>query len=326
MDQFGVRSGAQVRRDFRFLLTRRVQGKGFGFGISSLGLIRPDLSLPAYAGYVRQDGIAAIYNFFDTVNGGRQYRNRVTRRTARDFRGGRLSYDDHDGTDFVCPPGITLPAAAPGVLSAVRDSWLRGGLTAIVDHGNGLVTQYSHLSAVVVETGQPLLRGQTVGLSGVSGVDMTSFFPWVPPHVHFMVWMRGRPVDPFRPRSEHLSADPLWHGGTPTAAAGPLPSDPPPPTLSDIAVDRQRLEETVATCRDPDIRAVLARAETDASRLALCEDSLHHERFAWPSDPDPDPDTLRPAADAPSVRLSLPLPAGTYVTARPADLPWTRPG
>ena len=42
---------------------------------------------------------------------GTSYEVTVTRRRMRDWRGGRLSYDEHDGTDFVCPPGSPLCAA-----------------------------------------------------------------------------------------------------------------------------------------------------------------------------------------------------------------------
>ena len=64
-----------------------------------------------------------------------------------------------------------------------RDNWLRGGLTLCIDHGEGVVTQYTHLTSVICEPGQRVERGERIALSGVSGLDMTQFFPWVPPHV-----------------------------------------------------------------------------------------------------------------------------------------------
>ena len=94
--------------------------------------------MPAYRGLVPEDGRAPIFNLFDRVGGGWSFTQRVTRRAVRDYRGGRLSYDEHDGTDFVCPVGTPLVAAAPGQVVLIRDRWLRGGLTIAVDHGENL--------------------------------------------------------------------------------------------------------------------------------------------------------------------------------------------
>jgi murein DD-endopeptidase MepM/ murein hydrolase activator NlpD len=141
LDQFGVRSGQQVLRDVGTMLRILGTGRRSVLGLSTAGFFRPDLSLPAYAGFLPKDGLSPIYNFFDRTGGGRDFGPVVTRKTCRDYRGGRLTYDEHDGTDFVCPPGTPLAAAAPGVVVAVRDRFLRGGLTACVDHGAGVVTQ-----------------------------------------------------------------------------------------------------------------------------------------------------------------------------------------
>ncbi|MFH2006398.1 MAG: M23 family metallopeptidase [bacterium] len=322
-ERFGIRGPPQVCHDLCHLVTRRFAGGGFELDPSSLGLVRPDLSWPAYLGLVPSDGVAPIFNLFDRVNGGKTYRNRVTRRACRDFRGGRLTYDDHDGTDFVIPIGTVLGAAAPGVLVSVRDRWLRGGLTATVDHGEGVTTQYSHLCRVIARIGQPLARGDTVGLSGASGVDMTSLFPWVPPHLHFMLWHHGRPVDPFAPPPGETGEESWWAGDAATTASGTRPDDPPPPTLHDVVLDPGALDALIAQCGDKDVRVELARTLHEPTRLAICEDSLHHERYAWPAGLDPRP--LRPLSRPPTVRISLPLPHATYRSARPADTPWTRP-
>ena len=41
-----------------------------------------------------------------------------------------------------------------------------------------------------------LVRGQPVARSGYSGIDAVITFPWGTPHIHFNVWLHGRPVDP----------------------------------------------------------------------------------------------------------------------------------
>jgi murein DD-endopeptidase MepM/ murein hydrolase activator NlpD len=196
-NRFGIRSIAQVRSDLGEVVRDGLKGRRFQFDVRSAGLLRPRLSLPAYLGVMPEDGLAPVFNLFDRVGGGRRFTQRVSRSTLRDFRGGRLSYDEHDGTDLVCPIGTPIAAAAPGVVVMVRDRWLRGGLTVAVDHGHGVITQYTHCSRAVREPGEVVRRGDVVALSGAAGYDMVQFFPWIPPHVHFMVYVDGMPVDPF---------------------------------------------------------------------------------------------------------------------------------
>jgi hypothetical protein len=320
--RFGARGARGIARAAREVLSGHGTGGSFAAGPSTLGFARPDLSLPAYAGFVPEDGLAPIYHFFDREGGGLDFSGKVTRRTSRDHRGGRLTYDEHDGTDFVCPPGMPAVAAAPGVLVAVRERFLRGGLTACVDHG-GVVTQYTHLAKVTADIGQPLARGEQVGLAGHGGFDMLVGFPWVPPHIHFMAWVLGRPVDPFlRPGEDEHAA--TWAvRNEPLPAPGPLEGDPRPPELHDIEVDPCAIEAAHRLCMDPGIAAEIEHAPHDAARAAILEDSLHHDRQAWPEaarclD-------LRPGGVRRRVRLSLPLPGAEYRGARAADMPWTRP-
>ncbi len=321
--RFGMRSKEQVLRDFSTVLRHLPRRDRFVFDLGSAGLLRPDLSLPAYAGLVPEDQVAPIFNFFDRSGGGRFFRAAVTRRKARDFRGGRLSYDEHDGTDFVCPPGTPLVAAAPGVVVATRDNWLRGGLTACVDHGNGVVTQYTHLTSLLVPVGEKVGRGQPLALSGVSGFDLTQFFPFVPPHVHFMVWIHGRPVDPYRASGEEALPGAWAHGNNPQTSAGALPGDARPPDIADIPVDTDAMRRLIPLCQSARIRDELAAAPSDVARIAILEDSLHHDRFDWPEEAQQI--RLRPQGDPGLMKLTLPLPAKFYSRARAADAWFTRP-
>jgi murein DD-endopeptidase MepM/ murein hydrolase activator NlpD len=322
LDRFGVRSRDQLVRDLRVALHHVPGGERFVADLTTLLFARPDLAFPAYAGFHPADGVAPVYHFFDRTGGGLDYHNRVTRHRMRDWRGGKLTYDEHDGTDFVCPPGTPVVAAAPGVAVAVRDRWLRGGLTLCVDHGHGVLTQSSHLSRVLVPLGASVRRGEIVALSGQSGMDMAISFPWVPPHVHFMVWVGGRPVDPYVAAGEGRVAGTWLHGSEPRSASGPLAGDEAF-GLRDIAVDAAAIVRLRGLCADEEIGREIDAAPSDAARAAVIEDSLHHERPAWPV---PSPDVrLRPPGDPSRVRLTLPLAAEIYVVARPADVPWTRP-
>lgn len=320
-EQFGVRGVRQLARDLGTILSQMASSSAPPVDPTVVGHFRPSISLPAYAGLKPVSGLAPIMNFFDRTGGGRGFRRTVTKRAARDWRGGRLTYDEHDGTDFVCPPRTPIVAAAPGVLVATRDSFLRGGLTACVDHGGGVVTQYTHLTRVIAEIGQPLARGEVLAWSGTGGLDMVSGFPWVPPHVHFMVWLDGVPVDPYRSGGDEPQRVKWLHGNDPETG-DELPSDVRPPTLSDLPMDEAAMERALTVCATPSIRDELARAAHPATRLAILEDSLHHDRDAWPSGIFGT--RLRPT-EATTVELTLPLPASGYRAARAHDGLFTKP-
>lgn len=320
--RFGTRGPRRVARTLGEVLSHQADRDRFLADLSTAGFARPDLALPAYAGLAPDDGLTPIYHFFDRGSGGLDFVGRVTRRTSRDHRGGRLTYDEHDGTDFVCPAGTPAVAAAPGVLVAVRDRFLRGGLTATVDHG-GVLTQYTHLASVTAAIGQPLARGEPLGLTGHAGFDMLIGFPWVPPHIHFMAWTRGQPVDPFLVDGEEPHAATWTERNDPRPAAGPLAGDPAPLALRDLRIDPAAIEEALDLCLDPAITEEIERAPHDASRVAILEDSLHHDRPAWPAAARRL--VLRPGGPPAPVRLTLPLSAARYRGARVADAWWTRP-
>ncbi|MDA1196225.1 MAG: M23 family metallopeptidase, partial [Planctomycetota bacterium] len=114
---------------------------------------------------------------------------RVTQ--VRDFRGRRLTYDSHNGTDFAIPPGTVVVASAPGRVASRRSEYNRGGLKLYVDHGDGLMSTYHHLGRTLVAVGADVARGQPIALSGYSGLDALVSFPWVAPHVHYNVLLGG---------------------------------------------------------------------------------------------------------------------------------------
>ena len=65
----------------------------------------------------------------------------------------------------------------------------RAGNYAVIDHGNGIESIYCHLSKFLVKTGEFVLAGGAIAVSGVSGTTTA-------PHLHFAIKAGGRYVDP----------------------------------------------------------------------------------------------------------------------------------
>lgn len=94
----------------------------------------------------------------------------------------------HAGLDVVVPRGTPVKASAGGKVLAIGDYFFNGK-TVFVDHGNGLITLYCHLDQIDVKAGQPVDKGQQLGLSGKSGRATG-------PHIHWSVVLNGTMVDP----------------------------------------------------------------------------------------------------------------------------------
>lgn len=94
----------------------------------------------------------------------------------------------HAGLDFKGPMGAPIFAAAAGKVAFVgrRPGY---GNCVEVDHGNGLLTRYAHMSAFSAKAGQAVRTGQLIGAVGSTGRSTG-------PHLHFEVRLHGQPVNP----------------------------------------------------------------------------------------------------------------------------------
>lgn len=94
----------------------------------------------------------------------------------------------HEGVDFVAPIGTTVGAAAGGVV-VVSERQPDYGNMVEIDHGNGLTSRYAHLSKRLVNVGDVVLRGQSIGEVGSTGRSTGA-------HLHFEVRNQGMAVNP----------------------------------------------------------------------------------------------------------------------------------
>lgn len=94
----------------------------------------------------------------------------------------------HRGLDFRAAMGEPVMNCADGVVVLAAEHYYAGN-SVYVDHGNGVVSMYFHLSELKVTVGQTVERGAVVGLAGATGRATG-------PHLHFGVAVQGRMVDP----------------------------------------------------------------------------------------------------------------------------------
>ena len=93
----------------------------------------------------------------------------------------------HKGTDMRSPEGAKVLAVADGTVILAEAQYF-GGNIVYVDHGQGVVSTYAHLSAFDVTPGQSVRRGQVIGRSGSTG-RVTG------PHLHLSLIVQGQSVD-----------------------------------------------------------------------------------------------------------------------------------
>ena len=95
----------------------------------------------------------------------------------------------HRGIDIAAPVGTPVLAAQAGTVTFAGK--VGGQLFVTVDHGGGLVSSYSWVSALRVRKDDVIARGQTIALSGTGHPASGE-----PPHLHVGVRLNGQYVDP----------------------------------------------------------------------------------------------------------------------------------
>lgn len=95
----------------------------------------------------------------------------------------------HNGIDLVTSSGTKVLSTADGVVKSVKKSQKGKGNHIAINHGNGYVTLYAHLSNISVREGQRVKVGDVIGRVGTSG---TTFAP----HLHYEVIFNGEYLNP----------------------------------------------------------------------------------------------------------------------------------
>ncbi|WP_313696788.1 peptidoglycan DD-metalloendopeptidase family protein [Achromobacter sp.] len=94
----------------------------------------------------------------------------------------------HSGLDFAVPAGTPIKAPAAGVVVLVGDYFFNGK-TVFLDHGQGFISMFCHMSAISVKVGDEVPRGGVVGKVGATGRATG-------PHLHWNVSLNDARIDP----------------------------------------------------------------------------------------------------------------------------------
>lgn len=94
----------------------------------------------------------------------------------------------HSGMDIAATSGTPVLAPRTGIVRVIGDFYFNGN-TVILDHGQGYVTMYCHLSEISVAEGQALAPGERLGAVGATGRVTGA-------HLHFGTYLNGNAVDP----------------------------------------------------------------------------------------------------------------------------------
>jgi len=147
------------------------------------------------------------------------------------YQGREVDQQFHLGFDLAVTARVAVVAANDGTVA--HASWLGiFGNCVIIDHGMGVQSLYGHLSSFDVKVGDAVMKGQTVGRSGMTGLAGGD-------HLHFTMLVNGHAVNPVEWWDAHWVQDRVDRklrdgsaaastSGAPAPAAARVPPAPEP--------------------------------------------------------------------------------------------------
>jgi hypothetical protein len=114
---------------------------------------------------------------------------------------GVLNARPHAGADYLVAEGTQVRAPADGMVILTCDHFFSGN-SVYIDHGQGLISMFFHLSRIDALEGREIKRGDVLGLVGKTGRVTGA-------HLHYGLYINGARIDPpvFRQMTTYLGAD-----------------------------------------------------------------------------------------------------------------------
>jgi hypothetical protein len=115
------------------------------------------------------------------------------------YKGAKVDEQDHLGVDLASVANSPVQASNHGRVT-YADRLGIYGFTVVIDHGQGLASVYGHLSKIDVALGREVRKGDTIGLTGETGLAAGD-------HLHFAIMVNGVPVNPIEWWDDHWIED-----------------------------------------------------------------------------------------------------------------------